>query len=55
MSRRDRQREAVVNEYHAALEDGFTDLAERIRTNPDNQDIFDRVGPGERVGKERSQ
>jgi len=34
------QRAAIINEYNLAVEDGAIALAERIRNNPDNADIF---------------
>lgn len=41
------QRAAVIKEYNVALEEGNTALAERIRRNPDNTDIFQETDAGE--------
>jgi len=43
------QRAAIKREYNDALADGDIRQSERIRTNPDNQDIFGSTGPGEFV------
>ena len=34
------QRAAIISEYNRAIEDGAIALAEGIRNNPDNADIF---------------
>ncbi len=35
-----KQRAAIISEYNQAIDDKAYDLADRIRLNPDNEDIF---------------